>query len=398
MTIKTVTTDVVIIGAGIAGLWLHHRLNKMGIHALLLENNTIGNAQTLSSQGIIHGGAKYAINGILSKATQAIGDMPTRWKDCLNGEGDVDLSQAKVFAEHQLMWSKNQLSSKMVSFFASKALSSRMQTVDKPSRPTLFQHPDFKGALYQLDEPVLDIASVIQYLVEPWQDRIIQFASDTHITWQKDNGNIQSLQLGDDIQINAQQFVLTAGEGNEALLKSLNIKKPTMQRRPLKMVLCKAKDKAQSLPAIYAHSLGSGSKPIATITSHFDKDGNIVWYIGGNIAEQGVDKSFEKLTSEATDLLRDIMPWFDLPELTWATHAVNRAEPKQSGFSRPDTAFVETKNNVHIAWPTKLALAPDLADKIIEKLQSNISPGNHQDLTDLPAIKISEPLWDRAFK
>jgi glycine/D-amino acid oxidase-like deaminating enzyme len=398
MTIKTVTTDVVIIGAGIAGLWLHHRLNKMGIHALLLENNTIGNAQTLSSQGIIHGGAKYALNGILSKATQSIGDMPARWKSCLNGEGDIDLSQAKVFAEHQLMWSKDQLSSKMVSFFASKALSSRMQPVDKPDRPALFQHQDFKGTLYQLDEPVLDIASVIQCLVEPWQDRIIQFASDTQITWQKDSGNIQSLQLDDDVQINAQQLVLTAGEGNEDLLKSLNIKKPAMQRRPLQMVLCKAKDKAQALPAIYAHSLGSGSKPIATITSHFDKDDNVVWYIGGNIAEQGVDKSFEKLTSEAADLLRDIMPWFDLPELTWATHAVNRAEPKQSGFSRPDTAFVETKNNVHIAWPTKLALAPDLADKVIEKLQSNISPGNHQDLTDLPAIKISEPLWDRAFK
>ena len=64
---NTLSTDVVIIGAGIAGLWLHHRLNKMGFHALLLENKSIGNAQTLSSQGIIHGGSKYALNGILSK-------------------------------------------------------------------------------------------------------------------------------------------------------------------------------------------------------------------------------------------------------------------------------------------------------------------------------------------
>lgn len=398
MTLKTYSTDVVIIGAGIAGLWLHHRLNNMGIHALLLENNTIGNAQTLSSQGIIHGGAKYALNGILSKATQAIGEMPARWKDCLSGKGDIDLSQANVSAEHQLMWSKDQLSSKMVSFFASKALSSRMQTVEKHARPTLFQHQDFKGALYQLDEPVLDIASVIKCLVKPWQDRIVQFANDTTTTWQQDNDNIQSLQLGDDIKISAQQFVLTAGEGNEALLKSLNIKKPTMQRRPLQMVLCKAKNSVQTLPAIYAHSLGSGSKPIATITSHFDKDNNVVWYIGGNIAEQGVGKPFEQITTEATALLKDIMPWFELPELEWATHSINRAEPKQSGFSRPDTAFVETKNNVHIAWPTKLALAPDLADKVVDKLQANVTPDNHDPITDLPAINISEPLWDRAFK
>ena len=87
MTQQLITTDVVIIGAGIAGLWLHNRLNNMGFHALLLENNTIGNAQTLSSQGIIHGGTKYALNGILSKATQAIGAMPARWQACLKGTG-----------------------------------------------------------------------------------------------------------------------------------------------------------------------------------------------------------------------------------------------------------------------------------------------------------------------
>jgi glycine/D-amino acid oxidase-like deaminating enzyme len=398
MSQKQYSTDVVIIGAGIAGLWLHHRLNNMGIHALLLENNTIGNAQTLSAQGIIHGGAKYALNGILSKATQAIGAMPNRWKYCLAGKGDIDLSQAKVMAEHQLMWSKDQLSSKMVSFFASKALSSRMQTVDKSKRPDLFQHPDFKGALYQLDEPVLDIRTVIRCLVEPWQDRIMQFASDSQVTLQHDNAHVQSLKIGDDIQISAQQFVLTAGEGNEALLNSLNIKKPAMQRRPLQMVLCKAINKAQALPAIYAHSLGSGSKPIATITSHYDKDDNVVWYIGGNIAEQGVGKSFAQITNEAMTLLEEIMPWFKLPDLTWATHDINRAEPKQSGFSRPDTAFVETKNNVHIAWPTKLALAPDLADKVIDKIQADIQKNSHPTIADLSPLTISEPLWDRAFK
>ena len=164
MTPQTISSDVVIIGAGIAGLWLHNRLNQMGFHAILLENDTIGNAQTLSSQGIIHGGAKYALNGILSKATQAIGDMPARWQACLAGKGDVDLTGVKILAKHQLMWSKDKLSSKLLSFFASKALASRMQTVPKSERPNLFQHADFKGTLYQLDEPVLDILSVLKCL------------------------------------------------------------------------------------------------------------------------------------------------------------------------------------------------------------------------------------------
>ena len=395
---QTLTTDVVIIGAGIAGLWLHNRLNSMGFHALLLENKSIGNAQTLSSQGIIHGGAKYALNGILSKATHAIGEMPARWQACLAGEGDVDLTHVNVLATHQLLWSKEQLSSKMMSFFASKALSSRMKTVEKSKQPALFQDPSFKGTLYQLDEPVLDIPSVLTALATPWQHRILH-TGHTDVRWQQNNEGVQALQLGDELDIHAQHIVLTAGEGNESLLNNLGITKPEMQRRPLQMVMCKAKEPAQSLPAIYAHSLGSGSKPIATITSHIADDGNIVWYIGGNIAENGVGKTFDKLTLEAAELLHDIMPWYELPELEWATHDINRAEPKQSALSRPDTAFVESKNNVHIAWPTKLALAPDLADKIIKQLtKKNLVAGIHEDVKDLPTAKISPTLWNSAFK
>jgi len=395
----TYSADVVIIGAGIAGLWLHNRLNQLGFHALLLENKSIGNAQTLSSQGIIHGGTKYALNGILSKATQAIGDMPTRWQSCLAGQGDVDLTAVKVLANHQLMWSKDQLSSKMLSFFASKALASRMQAVPKSDRPAFFQHTDFKGALYQLDEPVLDIPSVLKSLSKPYQDKILHYPADWSMTWQRSKDDtIQSIQLGDDITLTAQHFVMTAGEGIEDLLQSLNVTKPAMQRRPLQMVLCKAKDKAQALPAIYAHSLGSGSKPIATLTSHHDHEGNIVWYIGGNIAENGVGKPLSQLSQEAEALLSEIMPWYDLPELQWAGHTVNRAEPKQSNLSRPDTAFVESKGNVHIAWPTKLALAPDLADRVIAQLtKQNLQANTHDvDIKLAPAV-IGASLWDSAF-
>ena len=399
MAQQTLSTDVVIIGAGIAGLWLHNRLNKMGFHALLLENNTIGNAQTLSSQGIIHGGAKYALNGIFSKATQAIGDMPARWQACLAGQGDVDLTGVNVLADHQLMWSKDQLSSKMLSFFASKALASRMQAVAKAERPTLFQHPDFKGALYQLDEPVLDVPSVLRCLAKPYQDRILHYPKDWSISWQREHKTVQSVQLGDDITIKAQHFVLTAGEGIESLLQSLQFSKPAMQRRPLQMALCKAKDKTQSLPAIYAHSLGSGSKPIATITSHADHEGNIVWYIGGNIAENSVDKPLSQLSSEAEALLADIIPWYEFPELAWAGHTVNRAEPKQSGLARPDTAFVDSKHNVHIAWPTKLALAPDLADRVIKQLtKQNLQPKSHGPEVNLKPAIVGDTLWNSAFQ
>lgn len=397
MSPQQLTTDVVIIGAGIAGLWLHHRLNDLGYHALLLENGEIGQGQTLSSQGIIHGGSKYALNGILSKASQVISTMPARWKACLDGQGEIDLSSVKKLTEHQLLWSQDRLSSKMVSFFASKALRSRMQSVEKKQRPAPFSDPAFKGTLYQLDEPVLDVPTLLEALVQPWQERMLAVPADADYQWQKNGDHIQSLLIGELFEIQAKHFVLTAGEGSESVLGSLNQDKPAMQRRPLQMLLCKSRNANKPLPAIYAHSLGSGSKPIATISSHKDKTGNVVWYLGGNIAEQGVGKAPEVLIQEACELLTEILPWVELPELEWATHPVNRAEPQQTNRSRPDSAFVYSQGNLHVCWPTKLALAPDLADQAVTVIeQSGFQASTHQN-PDFPHPTIAASLWDRAF-
>lgn len=398
MSRQHLSTDVVIIGAGIAGLWLHHRLNDLGYHALLLESGQIGQGQTLSSQGIIHGGSKYALNGILSKASQVISTMPALWKACLDGQGEIDLSAVSKLADHQLLWSKDKLSSKMVSFFASKALRSRMQTIAQKDRPAFFADPTFKGTLYELDEPVLDVPSLLSELVRPWHQRMLAVPANTSYQWQRSGTAVQSLLIGDEYQIDAQQFVLTAGEGNETILASLQQSSPEMQRRPLQMVLCKSTQADKPLPMIYAHSLGSGSKPIATISSHRDKTGNVVWYIGGNIAEEGVGKPADTLIEEAKQLLTDILPWVDLPELEWATHPVNRAEPKQSSLSRPDTAFVSTTNNLHVCWPTKLALAPDLADQALAALdKAGLTAAKHEN-PDYPHPAIAQSLWDRAFQ
>ncbi|MFN7609893.1 MAG: FAD-dependent oxidoreductase, partial [bacterium] len=53
------TYDVVLIGGGIAGLWLANVLQQKGYTVALLEENTLGGEQTLASQGMIHGGQKY---------------------------------------------------------------------------------------------------------------------------------------------------------------------------------------------------------------------------------------------------------------------------------------------------------------------------------------------------
>ena len=390
--------DVVIIGAGIAGLWLHHRLRQQGVNSVLLERQAIGQGQTFSAQGIIHGGTKYALNGILSSASQAIGDMPDRWTRCLTGQGDVDLSVAKILSPHQYLWSSTRLSAKLTSFFASKALSSRMQPVES-NRPTIFQHSDFNGLLYQLTEPVLCIPSVMAALAAPYRDSIFLTADRAQYRWQYDQQQqrIEALHLDHNITLTAQHYVLTAGEGNADLIHQLQLTQPEMQRRPLQMLLCRATDPQNTLPELYAHYLDGGSKPAMTITSHYDQHGQCIWYIGGDIAEHGVHLTPPQLQAKAYQQLTAALPWFSFPRLSWHCHRIDRAEPRQAILSRPDAAFLHSKNNCHIAWPTKLALAPNLADKAITAMtQQGLQPryqhnALHQCLARAP---IATPLWD----
>ena len=59
-----------IFGGGIAGLWMANRLTDEGYHVIIIEPHELGGQQTRCSQGIIHGGTKYALNAVLSTEVQ----------------------------------------------------------------------------------------------------------------------------------------------------------------------------------------------------------------------------------------------------------------------------------------------------------------------------------------
>lgn len=97
------------------------------------------------------------------------------------------------------------------------------------------------------------------------------------------------------------------------------------------------------------------------------------------------------------------MPWVDLSEARWATLPVDRAEPKQRNFARPDKAFASITDecpNVIVAWPTKLTLSPNLADEVIELLQQQrLRPthGTAPELSFLERPPLAPTPWDIAF-
>ena len=195
--------------------------------------------------------------------------------------------------------------------------------------------------------------------------------------------------------ITAEKIILSAGEGNSALLKQMGRTVPEMQLRPLQMVMVRG-----GLPEkLYAHCLGASVNPRITITSNEDKQGNIVWYLGGQLAEEGINRTAEEQISKAKKELQSLMPWLNFSAMQWATLNINRAEPKQKEGKRPDTSFLYEENNVITTWPTKLALAPNLAADVLKQLEKqNVKKSGANEMPDFSHAKISDLPWQEEEK
>ncbi|MEK8078726.1 FAD-dependent oxidoreductase [Pseudomonas sp. XK-1] len=388
---QALSTDVLIVGGGIAGLWLNARLRRQGFATLLVENARLGGGQSVKSQGIIHGGAKYALHGALTGASEAIADMPRRWREALQGSGELDLAGVRLLSDAHYLWSPGSLAGNITSFFASKAVRGRVDQVKGEQLPPALQHPKFKGKVYRLAELVLDVPSLISRLSELAGDGLL---AAERIEPLRDNGELAGLMV-DGREIRAQRIVLSAGRGNAELLTALGLSQPAQQLRPLHMVLVKG----PTLKPLYAHCLGGGPKPRVTVTTHPAADGEWVWYLGGDLAEaEGVARDEAAQIKAAQRELSELLPWVDLSAARWATLRVERAEPAQSGLVRPDNAFLDEQGKLLVGWPTKLALAPDFADRVLAALARDaIQPASHQPLPALPRPAVAPAAWEELF-
>lgn len=363
---QALQTDIVILGGGIAGLWLLNRLRQEGYDVILIETTALGAGQTLASQGIIHGGLKYALSGVLSPASSAIAAMPEQWRSCLRGEGDVDLRDCKVLTPHYFMWSSGGYRSRLKTFLGSKALRGRIDALSPSAYPDFLREQTLSGMLYQLTDFVVDTPSLVQVLSAPHRDRIFQVAPEQlYLNGNADQG-MTALQLvtpDGPLALRAQRLILSAGEGNGALLAELGIGAPQMQIRPLHMLAVRCRHPHP----VYLHCIGDnfGMTPRLTITSHPSPDGQWDWYIGGEIAETGTQRSAQEQIEEGRKQLQLVFPWVDFSQSQWTSFFINRAEPKLANLQRPDTAYAHSIANTVITWPTKLTLSPELGKSVV---------------------------------
>lgn len=346
--------DIVIVGGGITGLWALSVLRQAGYNAVLFEKEALGSQQTLASQGIIHGGTKYTLHGRPGSLSRAMRHMPTRWQTHLQGNRLPDLSQATINASHQWMWPAGGIGSRISSFLAGRLMQDRVQPVQPIQLPSILQG----RKIYQLNEPVLDVQSVLQVLASHNQGMLYR----AEVIRAEQHAQHMTLQLRVATEchtVRTAAVIFSAGEGNAA------IQQAHMQCRPLQMVMVKGE-----LPSINGHIIATGTCPRLTITSHPVAPHTTVWYLGGQLAEHGAQQPADELITTARAELTTLLPAIDWQTRSWATLRINRAEGRQRGGRRPDQPVIQQHGRQLTVWPTKLAFAPLVADRLLEKISA----------------------------
>lgn len=404
--------DVAILGGGAAGLWLLDALLAKGYETLLLEAHTLGSGQTVASQGIIHGGLKYTLKGLFTASANAIKEMPLIWRECLQGQRRPNLSNTRLRSGYCYLWRNESVRSRVGMLGAKSLLRVKPVALTQPDWPAALA--SCGGEVYRLDEQVIDPSSFITDLAAQHAGRILHVdptPPDASLFQLAGAGQVQSIHvtappevdLGDGVGaalvLRPRVVVFTAGRGNAALREHAGLSVQSMQRRPLHMVVVRSASGVPDaqLPQLHGHCT-DGNRTRVTITSDVAATGRVVWQVGGQVAEDGVNRSPEQLVAHAKAELAQALGRDDLFESAqWSTYRVDRAEAATRQNTRPDHPVVMHEGNVISAWPTKLALVPDMVARVVDCLDQpaeldcldGIEP-----LTSWPRPAVAAPPWE----
>lgn len=385
--------DCVIFGGGVAGLFILDAVVRSGRSVLLLESGDLGAGQTSCAQGILHGGFKYTLRGLLTASAEAVAAMPSRWRDALDGRAEPDLTSVAVRQRFCHLWQTRSLTSALGMLGARAGLRTAPTPLRLEDRPEILRA--CPGAVARIDEQVIDPIGVVRTLSTRYRDRILRVDSRNGVELRTARGAVEGISLirpddGAMLDLAPTAVVFAAGIGNEALREACGLGSDACQRRPLHMAMVRG-----PLPLLAGHCV-DGAKTRVTITSAEDAEQHVVWQLGGQLAEEGVSISADALVELARGELAEVLPGAPLDGLEWTTYHVDRAERRTSGRLRPDDAQLLHEGNVLTAWPTKLVLAPRLASLVI----STLGPAQHRcelaTVAGWPAPLVALPPWATA--
>lgn len=385
--------DAVIFGGGAAGLWMLDKLRRHGFVAVLLENDALGRGQTVGSQGIIHGGLKYSLKGLLTPSAQAVAEMPALWRACIAGERHPNLSTTRLRSDFCYLWRTDSLRSRLGLSGAKAGLRVRPESLPRAQWP---QALIGAGDVLRLAEQVIDPPSFLEALRranEPWTLKVDAdhgLDIDCRGPGQVDSLCLRHPESGRRLALRPQHIILAAGAGNAALRQLMHLSPGTMQRRPLHMAMVRG-----DLPVLNGHCT-DGAHTRVTVTTADPTPGQTVWQVGGQVSEDGVLMELEQLAAHAKAELAAAMAGMCFDGLQWASYRVDRAEARTPGGRRPDGEFAQREGNVITTWPTKFVLAPALARRVFEMLGRRCphTNGSADEWADWPRPGVAPGPWE----
>jgi len=386
--------DAVIFGGGAAGLWLLDELVRRNISAVLLEAERLGSGQTIAAQGIIHGGLKYTLQGLLTGSARTIREMPLIWRDCLVGTRTPDLSGTRIRSQYCHLWRTDTVSSRLGMIGAKFGLRVTPRKLERHQCPEVLKN--CSGTVAQLDEQVISPRDFVSCLASQHTSRILKINAKSGLSLEGTrSGHVDTIVLrnehtADTLRLRPKHVVFTAGAGNDRLRQMCGLSDLVMQRRPLHMVMLRG-----PLPQLNGHCV-DGARTRATITSDCDAAGRTVWQIGGRIAEDGVSLEEPLLIEHAEQEIQACIPGIDLTSVECATYRVDRAEGRTESGQRPEAVQILKDANTITAWPTKLALVPDLVRRIAPLIGCAGHPSHVGLPVDWPKPDIALPPWETA--
>lgn len=351
--------DVLVFGGGVAGLWLLDELRRAGVPALLLETRALGAGQTIASQGILHGGVKHALVGRSGDFVEALKDVPGVWRECFQGFREPDLHAVRRRAGHCFLWTTRSLTSFFGAFGARVSLRSAVNRVAESERPLpLAEAP---GNVFRIDEQVVDPASLLDALAERNWNRLLHVGPSRVIC--SAPGQVSGVVVkrpdgSGTVEIRPRTVVLTAGEGNAALRDACGLSPAHVSRLPLPILVVKG-----NLPDLNGVCL-DGISAKAIITTQRISDTLAVW----QVASERVAPESKDVERLLFDELRAALSRFSMPDVSIGCYVSTRAEAAMEDGSRSSDVSVTKEGNVITALPTKLVLAPRLAERVMRLL------------------------------
>ncbi len=391
--------DVVIFGGGCAGLWLLDDLRRRGACALLLEAGCLGSGQTGSAQGILHGGLKYSLAGLLSSSARMVREMPRIWEDSIHGRSEPDLSAVRSRADSCYLWRSRSLKAWTSMFGAVNALQVKPELLEEKLVPPLLAR--CPRPIYRLPERVIDPLSFLGVLAQRNRGLVWQVDARAGLHFERRTSTnaapvISLRDARDDsvMELHAKSMILAAGEGNAGLRDQLGLPADAMQRRPLRVAFARG-----DLPKINGHCV-DGVKTRVTLTSDVDTAGRTVWQLGGQLSEDGITLAPQDFLSQAKRELAAVLPGCDIEKIQWAQITVDRAERSTRDGLMPGDVQILRDGDILTVWPTKLVMAPLLSRRVMEMLEFERCPGNESWQRSIgeinwPAPAVARPPWDR---